>query len=111
MARAMSRRTVLIRAVFVSWRVANWKRSLNISSCSSRKRCSGFAAGSVVFWRPRRAGALRRGCDFLSATLEALLDHEFGRHWQFVRCQAPRLLGEVLPDAADCEQHMARLDH
>src|SRR6266849_5861040 len=100
----MSRRTVRMRAVLVSCRVANWKRSLNISSLSSRKRASGFATGSLAFFvrRPRAGCSLLRGCrGFLSATLEALLDHEFGRHWQLVGCQPQRFLSQLAAHAAN----------
>src|SRR3979411_826134 len=111
----MSRRTVRMRAVLVSWRVANWKRSLNISSRSSRNRTSGLATGSAVFFSRRpRAGfsAVLRGCrGFLSANLEALLDHEFSGDRQLVRREAQGLGGQVLADAADLEQYVTRLHY
>src|SRR5919201_4015398 len=104
----MSRRTWRMRAVFVSWRVANWKRRRKSSSLNSRTRVAGSAAASVAFLR--RSVPLR-GCAFLSATLEALLDHELGCDRQLVRRQTERLHRQLLAYAADLEENVARLDH
>src|SRR5829696_3646673 len=94
---AMSRRIARKRIGFSIDSVAERKRSRNRSSVSSPRRVC------------RSSPDISRSS--FGFTSDLLTLHEAGPHRQLGRGQRQRLLGQVLADALDFEEHPARLDH